>query len=276
MINATGNRLTFEIARQTQLAKAVEQSQVTISTGKRIQTASDDPAAAARIASLRQTQSDETVWSRTVELGKSLTGQADSVLKSLNDRLARVQELAVQGGSTTLPQSSRDAIAAEIRSIAEEVDSLSASQSSLGQPLFSAGTPRSMRFADGVVFAPVPGQAEVFAPGGVPMGQQLETVAAAVQGGDPAQLGAALTTTDTLVRHGADAASAIGNAASRLDRLTDTHAARAIDLASERSSLEDTDLTTAIASLNAQQLTLEAAQSAFARINRRSLIDLLS
>jgi flagellar hook-associated protein 3 FlgL len=39
--------------------------------------------------------------------------------------------------------------------------------------------------------------------------------------------------------------------------------------------LEDTDLTAAIARLNAQQLTLDAAQAAFARINRRSLFDLL-
>jgi flagellar hook-associated protein 3 FlgL len=39
--------------------------------------------------------------------------------------------------------------------------------------------------------------------------------------------------------------------------------------------LEDTDLTQAIATLNAQTLTLDAAQAAFARINRRTLMDIL-
>jgi flagellar hook-associated protein 3 FlgL len=101
-------------------------------------------------------------------------------------------------------------------------------------------------------------------------------MAAAVQGGNRAQLDSALATADTLIEHGTDVASAIGNAAARLDRLTDSQASRSIDLTAERSGLEDTDLTTAIATLNAQQLTLDAAQAAFARINRRSLFDLLA
>jgi flagellar hook-associated protein 3 FlgL len=39
--------------------------------------------------------------------------------------------------------------------------------------------------------------------------------------------------------------------------------------------LEDTDLSAAIAKLNSQTITLEAAQAAFARINRRTLMDIL-
>ena len=39
--------------------------------------------------------------------------------------------------------------------------------------------------------------------------------------------------------------------------------------------IEDTDIVSATAKLNAQTITLEAAQAAFARINRRSLFDIL-
>jgi flagellar hook-associated protein 3 FlgL len=276
MINATGNRMTLEIARQSRLAKAVQEIQISISTGKRIQRPSDDPAASVRIASIRRAQADSAVWKRNVDLGASLAAQANDVLKTLNDRLARAQELTVEGATGSLPQSARDTIADELRGIADEVASLQLTQSSLGQPLFSSGQAREMRFSDGIVFAPVPSQSDVFQSGGQSLSQQLQTMAAAVQSGDRTQLDSALTTADALIEHGTDVASTIGNAAARLDRLTDSQASRAIDLTAERSGLEDTDLTTAIATLNAQQLTLDAAQAAFARINRRSLFDLLA
>ena len=276
VINATGSPMTLEIARQSRLARAIAETQIEISTGKRIQQPSDDPAASVRIASIRRSQADQTVWKSNVDLGSALANQADGVLKTLNDRLARVQELTVQGGSSSLPANDRRTIAAEIRSIAQEVDGLKQTQSSLGEPLFSTSQARTMRFSDGVVFAPVPSQADVFQSGGVSLSQQLGTIADAVESGDRPALDSALSTVGTLIQHAADVASSIGNSGSRLDRLATTQQSRAVDLAAERSGLEDTDLTTAIATLNAQQLTLEAAQSAFARINKRSLIDLLS
>lgn len=276
MINATGNRMTFEIARQSRLARAIEQTQIQISTGNRIQQPSDDPGASARIADIRRTQADSDVWKRNIELGGSLAGQADGILQTLNERLARAQELTIQGSAGSQPQGARDTIAAEIRAIADEIGALSQIQSSLGEPLFSTSAPRAMRFAEGVVFAPVPSQTSVFTYAGLPLVQHLETLAVAVQGGARAQLNAALITADALVQHGAGVAATIGNSAARLDRLASANEARSIDLAVERTGLEKTDLTTAIATLHAQQLTLEAAQSAFARINRRSLIELLS
>ena len=48
MINAVGNRMTREIARQSKLADALERTQIQISTGKRLQRMSDDPVAARR------------------------------------------------------------------------------------------------------------------------------------------------------------------------------------------------------------------------------------
>ena len=51
---------------------------------------------------------------------------------------------------------------------------------------------------------------------------------------------------------------------------------RGIAIADERQSVEEVDLQTAIAQLNAQDLTLSAAQAAFAKINRQTLFDLLT
>jgi flagellar hook-associated protein 3 FlgL len=43
MINSTGNRLTMEIRRQSNLAQQIARTQIEVSTGRRIQSASDDP-----------------------------------------------------------------------------------------------------------------------------------------------------------------------------------------------------------------------------------------
>ena len=56
------------------------------------------------------------------------------------------------------------------------------------------------------------------------------------------------------------------------DRLTEVD----LNLTERRSTLESTDLTTTLATVKAKLLSLEAAQSAYARINQQTLFDLIS
>src|SRR3546814_10879920 len=77
------------------------------------------------------------------------------------------------------------------------------------------------------------------------------------------------------ISHVADEHAKIGLSGGRLDRIGDSLAVRGITLKDERSVVEDTDLSVAIAQLNAQELTLSAAQAAFAKINRQTLFDIL-
>lgn len=271
MINATGNRMMREINRQQNLAQSISASQISISTGKRIQRASDDPVAAARVATIRQSQSDDVVWTSNLSLGTSLSAQADGVLKTLSDRMARVTELVVAGANGNLSLADRNTISQELSGIADEIDSYAATRSSLGQPLF--GTNSSvMRFDASTTFAPVPARTDVFETGGIGVSQIVRTAATAVAGGTSAS---ALLSIENATGHIADVAADIGVRAARMDRMREALSGRGIEYASERSGLEDTDLTQAIATLNAQTLTLDAAQAAFARINRRTLMDIL-
>ncbi len=273
MINATGNRMTREINRQSMLAQTIAATQVSISTGKRIQRASDDPVAAARVATLRQAQSNDAVWTSNLKLGSALAAQADGVLKSVADRMARAGELVVAGANASLSVADRGTIADELRGIAEEIDGYAGTQSSLGQPLFALGNAQAMRFDETATFAPVQSRSQVFTVGGVGLSQIVRDAAIAV---DVGAAGSALSNIQTGIAHVADAAADIGSRAARIDRMREGLSLRAIDYADERSGLEDTDLTVAIATLNAQTLTLDAAQAAFARINRRTLLDILN
>lgn len=275
MINNVSNRVMMEIGRQSRLADAIAESQIDISTGKHIQRGSEDPVAAARVSQIRKAQSNDDVWGANIELGLSLAAQADTVLSNLNDQLGRAQELMVASANGALSVSDRATFALELNGIAAEIDSYMATQSSLGHPLFIDGDARQMRFSESAVFAPVPSKDEVFGTGPAVLGQILRDAASAVTIGDATAMGAAQDAISAAASRTADTAADIGVRAGRMERLAQTLDQRAIDYASERSTLEDTNLAEAIAKLNAQTITLEAAQAAFARINRRTLLDIL-
>lgn len=275
MINATGNRMTMEIRRQSNLAQNISDTQISISTGRRIQHASEDPVASARIANIRQAQADSNAWGNNLALGSSLAAQADGVLKNISDRMLRAQELIVAGANGNLGVEDRKTIALELRGISSEIASYADTRSSLGQPLFANGNALAIRFGESDIFAPVPSRAEIFSISGVSLDQIIGDAADAIENGNSVQIGTSLTAIAGAVDHVADAAADIGVRASRLDRLQESLITRGIEFSAERSTLEDTDLSEAIAKLNGQTITLEAAQAAFARINRRTLFDIL-
>ncbi len=275
MINATGNRMMREIHRQSRLSGDVADLQIQISAGKRIQRASDDPVAAARVANIRSRQSDGTAWSRNVSLGTALTDQADTALASASNLLARAQELTLSAANPTANASDRATFAIEMTAIADEIDVLSNSKSALGCALFSTAAPMAMRFDKDTVFAPVLSRSTAFEVAGTAISTQLRTAGTAIAIGNVSQIATSLTDVKASIDHVANVHAEIGINAARLERLRDAQAGNSISLAAERSMLEDTDLTSAIAKLNGQTITLEAAQAAFARINRRTLIDIL-
>ncbi len=276
MINAVGNRMTREIARQASLADALERLQIQISTGKRLQRMSDDPVAARRIQTIGTTQASMASWATNIKTAQAQASQADGVLKSTSDLLVRARELTLSASSDTASPADRATIAAELKTLADQIDGLAATRDSNGEALFSAGAARVVRFDSDISFAAVPSAADTFVIGGNSLSTSIRDIAAAVAAGDKAAIDAGLTTLTGAVDHVANQNAAIGLSAGRLERIGDSLEARGIEIADERQSVEETDLSTAIAQLNAQELTLSAAQAAFAKINRQTLFDLLT
>ncbi|ALJ15845.1 flagellin N-terminal helical domain-containing protein [Sphingopyxis macrogoltabida] len=276
MINAVGNRMTREIARQRSVADQIERTQTQISTQKKLLRASDDVVASRRIATIGTAQASTTTWARNVKAAEAQVAQADTALGTAGNLLSRARELTLSAASASMNPADRASVAAELTAIAEELDSLAATRDVNGEPLFAAGDARTMRFDSDTSFAPVPSAASAFVVGGNPISTALRDAAAAVGSGDSAAIGASLETLGAGIAHVADQRATLGLAAGRLERIGDSLASRSISLSDERSSLEDTDLSVAIAQLNAQNMTLEAAQAAFARINRQTLFDILS
>ena len=104
--------------------KEITQSTERLSSGKRVNRASDDPASIGPISRLNaQVLSLGKAISNGAE-GKILTQTADGGLSSINNLLASVRELAVQGGSTTLTTADRNTLQVEIDAYLTEIDAL--------------------------------------------------------------------------------------------------------------------------------------------------------
>ena len=104
--------------------KEITHSTERLSSGKRVNRASDDPGSIGPISRLNaQVLSLGEAISNGAE-GKILTQTADSGLSSINNLLARVRELAVQGGNTTLTTADRNTLQVEIDAYLTEIDSL--------------------------------------------------------------------------------------------------------------------------------------------------------
>lgn len=275
MINAVGNRMVREIARQSRLADELDRTQIQISTGRRIQRASDDPVAARRAARIEQDQSSAAAWRANVDVGATRVRQADGVLRTTSDLLARARELLLSGAGSATSPADRQTIANELTVLADAIDDLAQTSDVNGEALFATGTARQIRFDSTTVFAPVPGVDEVFMVGGSTIATLVRDAAAAVTSNARPQIDASLAALTGAIDHVADRNAQLGLSGSRLERLEDLLAERDIALSAELSEAVDTDLTEAIARLNAQTITLEAAQAAFARINRQTLFDIL-
>ncbi len=115
----------------------------------------------------------------------------------------------------------------------------------------------------------------MFAPSGATISQTIRDAGTAIISGNRTQIGASLTAVEMGIGNVADAAADIGLRAGKIDRLIENERTRGLTASEERSTLEDTDLSEALTRLNALSVTLEAAQAAFARINRRTLFDIL-
>jgi flagellin-like hook-associated protein FlgL len=95
--------------------------QVQVSSGKQIQTASDNPVNNALSMQFKTEVYEHNQYSKNISRVTEWLDNTDGVMTSLESALQRARELAVQGANDTLVQSDRDAIAMEIDQILQHV-----------------------------------------------------------------------------------------------------------------------------------------------------------
>jgi len=284
LISATRYNAMAQINRQARLGSEIARIETEISTGKKVQEASDDPIAAARIAELRRSQADQTVWGRNIQTAKSVASQVDTAMTNMSDIFNRVKELTLAGRSESVSATDRSAMVQELASLRTSLSNLATSTTPTGQTLFPTDAPLQISVSATVRLSATAQRSTVF--DGLPlthgMGSLDDVIGTAIDAlstddtaGRAAAANIALHDLDIAIGRITDQSAAHGVRAAQLDTAGETLEDTSIQLAEERSTLEDTDVASAIMQLNAKTLTLQAAQAAFAKVNKNTLFDYL-
>ena len=125
---------------------ALSKTQLQLSTGKRIVTASDDPAGAAQVLQLNESIGKVDQYKTNADNAALRVKTEDSVLDQVGTALQRIRELTVQAGNDTQTPDDRKAIAAEVEQRLAELVQYANSQDGNGEYLFGGLKSRTQPF----------------------------------------------------------------------------------------------------------------------------------
>ncbi len=121
-----------------------------ISANRRILTPSDDPVAAARALEVQQASDVVAQFKQNQSAATSALGLEEGQLSSATDILARVRELTIQAGNTSLTTSQRQAITIELRARFSDLLGIANATGGDGQRTFSGYMGATTPFAGSV------------------------------------------------------------------------------------------------------------------------------
>ncbi|HEY0820559.1 MAG TPA: flagellar hook-associated protein FlgL [Rhizobacter sp.] len=132
------------IKRQTQLATAQEQ----LTTGKRVNRASDDPAAAARAERALAAEKHTDAMQRAVNASQNAMQLAESALGDASDLLQQIREAMVAAGNGSYSDQERRAQADKIAGLRTQLLAVANRQDGSGSYLFGGQSPDHAPFLD--------------------------------------------------------------------------------------------------------------------------------
>ena len=149
--NAYNTALDQLMTRQKNLTNAQEQ----LTSGKRVNRASDDPAAAARAERALAAEARSTANQRAVDASDNAMTLTESALADAGELMQQIREKLVQAGNTSLTDADRRSIAGEISEMRKQLFSIANRTDGAGTYLFggqSADQPPFIDAAGGVQF----------------------------------------------------------------------------------------------------------------------------
>jgi flagellar hook-associated protein 3 FlgL len=287
---------------QTNLAK----SQAQLAQGKQVITPSDAPDQASTIQRLKSIMTRQASYQTALNSVQTRLQGEDSTLQSVSDLLIRAKEVAVQASNDTLSPSNRKALGVELQGLRDQMLSLANSKDSSGNYIFAGsrvnsppfvalagGSPqyfgdqtrmnvmvgenRSMQInrSGTDAFAPV---SRTFPDGstqGVGFFNVMDDLIKGVNTSDRNLMQGGVGELDHLLEGLTFAQANIGSGLKSIDQQNSVIEDTVLNLTTTLSSLEDLDYTAAITKMNQQIMSLEAAQSSFAKISQLNLFNFI-
>ena len=262
-----------------------------VATGKRLTQLGDSPAGSAELVSLTDLASQIDQYRSSSNTVSYFLKASDSALNEVNNLLTSVYSKASQAGTDTVGDDQLVSLAAEIRSLRDQMLSLANSQAG-GRYLFAGsmvtiapfilegdtvtyqgdGEINSVRIDEGTEVEPdLPGSEAFGAAFAV-----IESVLTAIDSGDRSAIGTALNQFASAMSDVGQARGKIGAGLSLIENAEARLDVRETSLKERRSGIEDADMVAAIIQLNQAQTALQTAISAGGSIlPQRNLFDIL-
>ncbi len=299
---STGLLFDRASAQMSALQNDLAKSQAQVSTQKQVLTPSDAPDQAAVITRLKSLIGKQESYSKTLDSVQARLNNEATSLSSASDILIRIKELAIQVNNGTNGDIGRTVIATEMKGLRDQLLSLGNSTDATGNYVFSGTKVRTVAFqenaagtvsygGDQTEISVAVGEHRTVAinrPGtqafvsvvrtdsdGVSTGtgffQALDDLIAGVKAADSTVMQRGLTEVDALHQGMVLAQANSGTDMKVVEQQAATLDDTQLTLTVALSSFEDLDMAKAITQMQKQMLSLEAAQSSFAKISQMSL-----
>jgi len=270
--------------------------QISVSSGKKINKPSDDPAGAAKVINYNSAISKAGQYQRNIDNGAAFLDATESAVSSTQDILQRAKELALSALNGTNSAADKKTMAKEVEQLYEQVKQIANSKyddryifaglrtdvapyDNTGSYTGTASPDGNMEVeidAGNTMSINMPGYA-VFgsAAEGTDILAALADLKTAMENNDGAGIEGAMTDLDSGMDQLNDALAYIGARFNRLDIAKNHFDKLLFDLAKYKSDTEDADITNIISQLALQQTMLEVSRATAAEVLQQSILDFL-
>lgn len=288
-----------QVTSMADLQTKIGRIQEEVSAGKKILTPSDDPGAYTVADRLTQSVSAMDQYGRNISMAKSRLSQEDTVLSSVSTIVTRLNELGIQGANSTNDSTARNAIAAEMDQLSQQLAALGNSVDANGDYLFAGYKSNKPPFAntvDGVVYQGDTGRKEVDLAQGVStptssngmelfmnvsrknnqsvsIFKMIKDATSQLKSGPVSE--GTLKDLQNAVDHFSTYQAICGSRLQKVETADTTRQSQLLNTKSTLSDIQDADLTALATELQQKTLTLQAAQSVFAKISQLSLFNFI-
>lgn len=272
-------------------------AQQQVTTGRRINRVSDNPADAVSALNQRAALRRTEQYTRNAAEASSWLASADTAMSDVNDRLVNVRTLLVQANSGSNDATSRTALANQIRAARESLLQ-SANAGRGGRPLFAGNAAGAQAYdaagnylgdagavtlpiSEGVSFQVNRTGPEIFGTNNPTdaldgdVFQMLDALATAVEAGDTATISTGLGLVDNATKRVATAQVQLGSRAAQLEDLTNSLEDAKVTLKDGISSKENADFAESVINYKTREAAYQAAIQATAKVIQPSLLDFL-
>jgi len=262
-----------------------------ISSGKQLNSPSDDPAGTAQDLALRESLLNNAQYENDANNASDFLKTTDTALSSAGSLLSQVRQIAVQGANGGfLSQDNLNALADQVDSAIQQLTNI-ANTNLHGKYVFGgaqtqtapyAGSPPTYQGDEGAVVANIgPGQTLTLNSPGSNQSlfgdtfSALQTLKSDLQAGDSTAVSNDITAIDTRITATSAAQAAVGAKTNQVTAVTQNLQRLDTEYQSAQSSIEGVDLTQAYVQLQSAQNVYQASLVSVSKAYQYSLADYL-